>query len=488
MRAGANSILGDDLLIEPGSFVVVCGLTESGKSAFLHGLAPAENDADESADESAGDTSRIGVVSDENEAYDHTDSPFFADMASLLGVTEWTDSDPTCLSGGQRQRLALARQMANQMPSFVLDEPTAHLDPATAWLLLRFLINLNQEQGATVVISDRHLEELFPICKRVLFFLKDRIVYDGDVQNFIVKASASAAAFTTALPANVTIPLIRHMKTTADQGHDAMAGTYLIAKYPLSVPEARKRLEIWPEVKLQQATKDEVEGAAADTDSADAVDTADAAIATTATAATTTATAATTTVPILLKAGGLTLRSGEITACIGDNGSGKTRLLEALCEEAANNNLTTLFLHQELRSGENQLTALRHILSQAEAEIAARTTAITEDPATVEISKPGILLLDEPVAAVDAATAQKQSRRITAIRDAGWAVVIATQNLDFAATITDFCVMVTSGKPSEPLLPQDFFDNALLYTTVVNRVTRGLLDHCVNLGDLKAYL
>jgi energy-coupling factor transport system ATP-binding protein len=477
MKTGANGVLGDGLLIEPGSFVVVCGLTESGKGAFLRGLTPAE-----AADESSGNASGTEVVGDANATRDDTDSPFFADMISLLKVTEWADKDPTLLSGGQRQRLALARRMASQMPSFVLDEPTAHLDPAAAWLLLRFLIRLNQEQGITVVISDRHLEELFPVCTRLLFFLRDRVVYDGDVQNFIVKASASAAAFTAALPANVTIPLIRHMKTTADQGHDAMAGTYLIAKYPLSVPEARKRLEIWPEVKLLQAAKENAEGNGVDADVAGAADAVDAAGAAGAVDAATK--------PALLKKGSLQfrLRSGEILACMGDNGSGKTRLLEALYEEAAANSLTALFLRQELRSGEDQLSALKNILSQAETEITARAAATTEDPAAIESPKPGVLLLDEPTAAVDAASAQKQSRRIAAIRDAGWAVVIATQDLDFAATIADSCVMVAGGEPGEPLLPQDFFDNALLYTTVVNRVTRGLLDRCVNLGDLKAYL
>jgi ABC-type hemin transport system ATPase subunit len=185
---------------------------------------------------------------------------------------------------------------------------------------------------------------------------------------------------------------------------------------------------------------------------------------------------------LLLEAGGLELRGGEIIACVGDNGSGKTRLLEALQARAAANDLTPLFLTQELRSGEAQLTALKDMLDKAEA------AAVPEDSVAGGAPLVGILLLDEPTAAIDAATAQRQSRRIAALRDKGWAVVIATQDLDFAAMIADACVVVTGGTPSEPVSPQDFFDNGLLYTTVVNRVTRGLLDRCVNLADLKRYL
>ncbi|MCA9969694.1 MAG: ABC transporter ATP-binding protein, partial [Anaerolineales bacterium] len=40
------------------------------------------------------------------------------------------------LSGGERQRIALARMLLRQAPIWILDEPTANLDPATAVAVL----------------------------------------------------------------------------------------------------------------------------------------------------------------------------------------------------------------------------------------------------------------------------------------------------------------------------------------------------------------
>ncbi|MDQ6934359.1 MAG: ABC transporter ATP-binding protein [Actinomycetota bacterium] len=68
---------------------------------------------------------------------------------------------PDQLSGGQRQRVAVARALVHSPVVVLADEPTGALDAASSDKVVKLLLRLHKEQGATLVVvtHDRSVAE-----------------------------------------------------------------------------------------------------------------------------------------------------------------------------------------------------------------------------------------------------------------------------------------------------------------------------------------
>jgi len=74
------------------------------------------------------------------------------ELLEAVGLQDRHGHYPTQLSGGEQQRVAVARAFSCRPPILLADEPTGNLDSATGQMVIDLLLNLNRDQGSTLVL------------------------------------------------------------------------------------------------------------------------------------------------------------------------------------------------------------------------------------------------------------------------------------------------------------------------------------------------
>lgn len=97
---------------------------------------------------------------------------------ATVGMTEYARHAPHKLSGGQKQRIAIAGVLAMRPKCIVLDEPTAMLDPVGRREVMRTILELNRNEGTTIVLITHHMEEAAQ-CSRVAVMDHGKIITTG---------------------------------------------------------------------------------------------------------------------------------------------------------------------------------------------------------------------------------------------------------------------------------------------------------------------
>jgi phosphonate transport system ATP-binding protein len=83
------------------------------------------------------------------------------------------------LSGGQQQRVGIARALMQDPEMILADEPVASLDPVLAHSIMRYLEQVNKEDGVTILCSLHFLDLVHRYADRVIALNNGNLVFEG---------------------------------------------------------------------------------------------------------------------------------------------------------------------------------------------------------------------------------------------------------------------------------------------------------------------
>jgi energy-coupling factor transport system ATP-binding protein len=223
---GAGPVLSDvDLTVEEGELCVVVGETGSGKSTLLgavNGLVPHFSGGTLAGRVTvAGLDTRthpprelaevVGVVSQDPMAGFVTDTveeelaytmeqlaidpsvmrKRVEETLDLLGIAELRRRPLRTLSGGQQQRVAIGAVLTAHPRVLVLDEPTSALDPTAAEEVIAAIARLVHDLGMTVVLAEHRLERVVQHADQVAYLPGDRTVRSGPPEDVLALSAVA---------------------------------------------------------------------------------------------------------------------------------------------------------------------------------------------------------------------------------------------------------------------------------------------------------
>lgn len=480
--------------VNEGDFLVISGKSGCGKTTLLKHLKPSLKPKGEVDgliildEEIEKDDTKIGFVfQNPNDqivmdkvwheiafGLENTTTPLkqmkrrVGEIVNYFNLQNIINKDTQSLSGGEKQLVNLASVMVMNPKVILLDEATAQLDPVNREEFIKILKQINDDFNVTIIFVEHQLEGLLNVANRLIVMDEGKIVIDDDIKN-AVNGMLVKEIFVESLPDYVRV-------------------SSLTDELCLSVKDARNALSDFDDFDIKDTE---------DVDTGILMEIRDLNFGHD---------------DIVLKDLDLDIKQNEIFSIVGANGSGKSSFIRCLAGLVKfqgkitkigyvdkigylPQDPTTLFLSdkviddllavdESMKSIELQLENLgisdlkeKHPfdLSGGQRQLVAL--------AKVLLTKPQLLLLDEPTKGIDAFSKEHLAALIRGLSK-HMTIVVASHDLEFVAKISDRVAMIFNGKMESADTMRQFFSNNIFYTTTINKIMRQNNSEVVLLEDL----
>jgi len=115
------------------------------------------------------------------------------EFAGMLEVVPQLELQLRQLSLGQRMKMEIIGAFLHAPELVFLDEPTIGLDLVSQTTIRRFLVELNQRQGTTVVLTSHDMEDIEDTCRRLVILQEGQVLFDGGLIELAHRVSGERA-------------------------------------------------------------------------------------------------------------------------------------------------------------------------------------------------------------------------------------------------------------------------------------------------------
>lgn len=435
------------LTVNKGDFIVISGEVGSGKSTLLRSLVPAISPLGEVKGHAWVEPARESRTLTSAYVSQHVSAQMvcdtvvrelafglenlgvspdvmqrrIAEIVQFFGIEALLHRHVQELSGGQQALVQIAAALVLRPSVLLVDEPTAQLDPVSAQAVLHALFRVNREANVTVILATHEVHEVAPYAHKGYRL-----------------STVGLVPFDLSCVPRGFLPAKEIPEHTLSELHER--------EQVVRVKQSYFRYDTFN--------------------------------------------------PWVIKGANLTIQRGEIRALIGGNGSGKSTLLSLIAQSVRPHRgkvKNALFSRQALLPQDPQALFACDTVQEELEEWMDRAGYSASDVQSIQkrmhleglssvhpsdlsggeaqmvalakliVTRPSLLLLDEPSKGLDVSKKCLVARILYELAQAGTTIVFATHDLSFAACVANRVSLLFDGMLAATDFPRALFAENLLY-------------------------